>query len=52
MKFAEWCIDYTKDHEEYSPDRPLSLFEGISGPMYLYIDMQKPLEAKFPGYTL
>ncbi|GJQ75453.1 hypothetical protein Trydic_g17543 [Trypoxylus dichotomus] len=52
VKFAEWCVDYTKEHEEYPPDRPLSLFEGISGPMYLLLDIQKPLEAKFPGYTL
>ncbi|KAI4461498.1 lanc-like protein [Holotrichia oblita] len=52
IRFAEWCVDYTKNHEEYPPDRPLSLFEGISGPMYLLLDIQKPLEAKFPGYTL
>ncbi|KAF2895694.1 hypothetical protein ILUMI_10474 [Ignelater luminosus] len=52
IKFAEWCINYTKDHEEHSPDRPLSLFEGIAGPMYLLLDIQKPMEAKFPGFTL
>ncbi|KAL1495052.1 hypothetical protein ABEB36_010532 [Hypothenemus hampei] len=52
IKFAEYCIDYTKQREEYSPDRPLSLFEGISGPMYLLLDMQDPLNAKFPGFTL
>ncbi|KAF5278469.1 hypothetical protein FQA39_LY05958 [Lamprigera yunnana] len=52
IKFAEWCIVYSKEHEEYTPDRPLSLFEGIAGPMYLLIDIQKPMEAKFPGYTL
>ncbi|KAG5891381.1 hypothetical protein JTB14_020110 [Gonioctena quinquepunctata] len=51
-KFAEWCLDYTKDHEEHSPDRPLSLFEGIAGPMYLLLDIQMPYEAKFPGFTL
>lgn len=52
IKFSEWCYDYTRDHEEHPPDRPLSLYEGISGPLYLLIDIQKPLEAKFPGFTL
>lgn len=52
IKFAEWCIAYTKQHEEYSPDRPLSLFEGIAGTMYLLLDIQDPMNAKFPGYTL
>lgn len=52
MKFAEWCLDYTPRHEEHFPDRPLSLYEGIAGPMYLLLDIQKPLEAKFPGFTL
>ncbi|KAJ8982122.1 hypothetical protein NQ317_002848 [Molorchus minor] len=51
-KFAEWCLDYTRDHEHHHPDRPLSLYEGICGPMYLLIDIQNPLEAKFPGFTL
>ncbi|XP_044261291.1 lanC-like protein 2 [Tribolium madens] len=52
VKFAEWCFIYNKNHVEHPPDRPLSLFEGLSGPMYLFLDIQKPLEAKFPGYTL
>lgn len=52
VKFAEWCIDYTRDHEEHFPDRPHSLFEGTAGRMYLILDIQKPLEAKFPGFTL
>lgn len=51
-RFAEWCVAYTKEHEEYTPDRPMSLFEGIAGPMYLLLDIQNPMEAKFPGYTL
>lgn len=52
IKFAEWCFDYSKEHEEHSPDRPLSLFEGVSGPMYFLLDMKNPLKAKFPGFTL
>jgi len=52
IQFAEWCLAYTKEHEQYSPDRPLSLFEGIAGPMYLLLDIQNPGQAKFPGFTL
>lgn len=52
IKFAEYCLDYTKQKEEYSPDRPVSLHEGISGPMYLLLDIQDPENAKFPGFTL
>lgn len=52
IKFAEWCLDYQKIHEEYPPDSPISLFEGIAGPMYFLLDILKPMEAKFPGYTL
>ncbi|CAH1966130.1 unnamed protein product [Acanthoscelides obtectus] len=52
IKFAEWCFDYNKEHEELSPDRPLSLYEGLAGRLYLYLDIQKPAEAKFPGFTL
>lgn len=52
IKFAEYCLDYTKQKEEHSPDRPVSLYEGISGPMYLLLDIQDPENAKFPGFTL
>ncbi|XP_018327913.1 lanC-like protein 2 [Agrilus planipennis] len=51
-KFAEWCMNYRKENEYHSPDRPLSLFEGIAGPMYFLIDIQDPMNAKFPGFTL
>lgn len=52
IKFAEYCLDYTKQREECVPDRPISLFEGIAGPMYLLLDIQDPMNAKFPGFTL
>lgn len=52
IKFTEWCVAYTREHEEYSPDRPASLFEGVAGPMYLLMDIQDPENSKFPGYTL
>ncbi|XP_030766616.1 glutathione S-transferase LANCL1-like [Sitophilus oryzae] len=52
IKFAEYCLDHTKNREQCTPDRPMSLFEGISGPMYLLLDLQEPENAKFPGFTL
>ncbi|TXG67070.1 hypothetical protein EZV62_008345 [Acer yangbiense] len=33
-------------------DRPFSLFEGIGGMAYLFLDMIEPSEAKFPAYEL
>ena len=52
MMFAEWCADFEKRFEGYTPDRPLSLFEGVFGRTYLLLDVQNPLEARFPGYAL
>ncbi|XP_033225591.1 lanC-like protein 2 [Belonocnema kinseyi] len=50
-KFAEWCFDYGS-HQLRTPDRPFSLFEGLAGTIYFLIDLQKPMFAKFPAYTL
>lgn len=33
-------------------DHPYSLFEGLAGTAYLWFDMVRPLEAKFPAYEL
>ncbi|PWA93890.1 G protein coupled receptor [Artemisia annua] len=33
-------------------DRPFSLFEGIGGMAYLFLDMIDPSEARFPAYEL
>ena len=33
-------------------DRPYSLFEGIGGMAYLFLDMKEPSDARFPGYEL
>ncbi|KAL8243462.1 hypothetical protein R6Q59_009720 [Mikania micrantha] len=33
-------------------DHPFSLFEGIGGMAYLFMDMVEPLEARFPAYEL
>lgn len=33
-------------------DRPYSLFEGVGGMAYLFLDMTELSEARFPGYEL
>ncbi|KAH7512510.1 hypothetical protein FEM48_Zijuj12G0098300 [Ziziphus jujuba var. spinosa] len=33
-------------------DRPYSLFEGVGGMAYLFLDMIEPSKARFPGYEL
>ncbi|OAD59635.1 LanC-like protein 1 [Eufriesea mexicana] len=50
-KFADWCMDYGKHQERY-PDKLFSLFEGLAGTIYFLIDIQNPLSAKFPAYTI
>ncbi|KDR23212.1 lanC-like protein 2 [Zootermopsis nevadensis] len=50
-KFAEWCMSYGKQ-QYHTPDRPLSLFEGISGVIHFLVDVQEPKLANFPAFTL
>lgn len=33
-------------------DRPYSLFEGVGGMSFTFLDMIDPQEARFPGYEL
>ena len=48
--FAEWCFEYGKRNCPV-PDRPLSLFEGLAGTIYLLTDLiQDPTLACFPAY--
>jgi hypothetical protein len=51
LRFAEWCADYSK-HQTRTPDRPLSLYEGLAGTIYFLIDVQKPMSALFPAYVV
>ncbi|XP_013409667.1 lanC-like protein 2 [Lingula anatina] len=51
IKFAEWCFDYGK-HGCRTPDRPLSLFEGLAGTIYFLADLTNPQKAKFPAFQL
>lgn len=38
--------------EMHGGDRPYSLFEGMGGMAYLFLDMIEPSEARFPAYEL
>ncbi|KAL1821673.1 hypothetical protein ACET3Z_016542 [Daucus carota] len=38
--------------EMHGGDTPYSLYEGLGGMAYLFLDMVQPTEAKFPGYEL
>ncbi|XP_021901138.1 lanC-like protein GCL2 [Carica papaya] len=38
--------------EMHGGDRPYSLFEGMGGLAYLFLDMIEPSEARFPAYEL
>ncbi|KMT04638.1 hypothetical protein BVRB_8g182910 [Beta vulgaris subsp. vulgaris] len=38
--------------EMHGGDNPYSLFEGIGGMAYLFLDMKEPTSARFPAYEL
>ncbi|XP_058729540.1 lanC-like protein GCL2 [Vicia villosa] len=38
--------------EMHRGDRPYSLFEGVGGTSYLFLDMVDPSQSKFPAYEL
>lgn len=50
LKFAKWCFDYGNGCR--APDRPYSLFEGVSGTLYFLQDIVYPDTATFPGFQL
>ncbi|XP_066949513.1 lanC-like protein 2 [Macrobrachium rosenbergii] len=50
-QFARWCRDYGK-HGCRTPDRPLSLFEGLAGTVYFLADLLNPEKAKFPAFVI
>ena len=49
--FAQWCFDYGKKSEQ-PPDRPLSLFEGQAGAVYMLNDFAFNAVPKFPAFQL
>lgn len=48
MKFAEFLENETFLEEARTPDRPFSLFEGLSGTVCFLVDMLQPENAEFP----
>lgn len=48
MKFAEFLTNDSFLQEARSPDRPFSLFEGLSGTICFLIDVLQPDKAEFP----
>jgi len=54
--FASFLLDKAyaliSSGQMHGGDHPYSLFEGLAGTSYLWFDMVRPLEAKFPAYEL
>lgn len=50
--FMEWCAVERPGTELHRPDRPASLFEGLSGRLYLAEDITRIAEARFPAFGL
>jgi lantibiotic modifying enzyme len=48
MKFAEFLVDEDFLQQARQPDRPFSLFEGISGTVCFLLDLLNPHQAEFP----
>lgn len=51
LKFAEWCC-HGEEHEEYSVQRSISLYEGLAGKIHFLIDVLNPETAKFPAFQV
>ncbi|OAY72749.1 lanC-like protein GCL2 [Ananas comosus] len=54
--FASFLLDRANqliaEGAMHGGDRPFSLFEGKAGMAYLFLDMVKPSESRFPAYEL
>jgi hypothetical protein len=48
MKFAGFLTSEDFINQSRTPDRPLSLFEGIAGTVCFLIDLLQPEKAEFP----
>lgn len=51
-KFADFLTDGYFIHESRTPDRPLSLYEGVAGTVCFLIDLLQPHKASFPFMDL
>jgi lantibiotic modifying enzyme len=47
-KFSDFLTDGYFIHESRTPDRPLSLYEGVAGTVCFLIDLLQPHKATFP----
>ncbi|KAL1221968.1 LanC-like protein GCR2 [Cardamine amara subsp. amara] len=54
--YASFLLDKSEklisEGKMHGGDRPFSLFEGIGGMAYMFLDMNDPTQALFPGYEL
>ncbi|XP_010500915.1 PREDICTED: lanC-like protein GCR2 [Camelina sativa] len=54
--FASFLLEKSEklisEGKMHGGDRPFSLFEGIGGMAYMFLDMNDPRQAVFPGYEL
>lgn len=48
----DWALKLISTGEMHGGDNPYSLFEGIGGTAYLFLDMVEPSAARFPAYEL
>lgn len=52
--FASFLLDRAEklisEGKMHGGDRPYSLFEGVGGMTYLFLDMDEPFRARFPAY--
>ncbi|XP_028397878.1 lanC-like protein 2 [Dendronephthya gigantea] len=51
LKFAEWTFSYG-EHNCRTPDTPYSLFEGLAGTLYFWLDLFEPQKSLFPAFEL
>lgn len=49
--FAKWCFEYGRK-ADHPPDRPLSLFEGQAGVVYMLNDFGWNPLPRFPAFQL
>nr|XP_004924851.2 glutathione S-transferase LANCL1 isoform X1 [Bombyx mori] len=50
--FMEWCALERPGTELHRPDRPISLFEGVIGRLYLVEELAHAMDARFPALSI
>lgn len=49
---SDRALKLISEQKMHGGDCPYSLFEGIGGMTYLFLDMGQPSEARFPAYEI